>query len=118
MTSRKSRIGVVWEKEEDEQLLKQIADSMSLEVIAKDHKRTEKGIKSRLVSLALGMIRTGETIESVSKKTGLTVDEIKPGHKSPTPQPNTPSPAEDRYMAILIEIRDILKRIEGDSCPP
>ena len=113
MTSRKSRIGVVWEKEEDEQLLKQIADSMPLEVIAKDHKRTEKGIKSRLVSLALGMIRAGETIETVSKKTGLTVDEIKLGHKSPVESQNQPpAPAEDRYMAILIEIRDILKRIE------
>jgi len=107
--SRKSRIGVVWEKDEDEQLLKQISDSVPLDEIAKDHKRTEKCIKSRLVSLALGMIRTGETIETVSKKTGLTVDEIKLGHKSPVePQNQPPAPAEDRFMAILIDIRNII----------
>jgi hypothetical protein len=95
-----SRIGKKWEKEEDDELLTQIK-TMSIEDIAFKHRRTETAIKSRLVSHGNKMIHKGASVESVAAQLKLQVDDFKPATAAAAPE----------IMDILVEIRDILRKI-------
>ena len=108
----KSRIGMKWDREEDEQLMGEMG-KMSIEEIAKEHRRTETGVKARMVTLAIAMITNGDPIEEVAERIGMTVEELKKEQiiksmKSPALHQLQQQP-DDRYMEILIEIRDMLK---------
>lgn len=66
------RIGQKWSKEEQKQLLDEIASNKSIEEIAKIHKRTERGIKCELEKQAIYICNVEKkSIEEAQIITGL-----------------------------------------------
>lgn len=122
-----------WTPAEDEELAKQATSHMDFVEIAKQHQRTLGSIKSRIMSYAVGYItQQNVSIEDAAAHFNLDVDELIE-HKKRTElkqeekQDDTPlkkkekeaatttttskSKKKDRYMDILVEIRDLLKVI-------
>ena len=72
-----SRMGKPWKKDEVEKLLTSIQEKKSIETIAKEHDRTEGGIKSYLRKLAVDYhLKFKQPMEEIQRLTGLTKAEI------------------------------------------
>ena len=67
----KSKVGTKWTNEEEAQLLKEIANNLSYEEIALEHKRQPNGIMIRVRQLAYKMFTNGKSIEEVRRDTKL-----------------------------------------------
>ena len=114
-----SAAGSKWTDDEEKALLKSIGENKPIEDIAKDHKRTSGGIKSRLRVIAVRMIETEErTIEDVCKVLRMTPEEVldaqkrrkSPTKKEPTEQSNS---KPETMLDVLKDIREILLRVEN-----
>lgn len=121
------RAGLKWTSDEDEELLDKMNKNISLEDIAKQHKRTVTGIKYRIIQHGIIMMENENiSINDVSKKINIPVEEIqqfqqKQADKKKTKQEkksnntdNTDNNSESdnnnkKYMDILIEIRNLLQ---------
>ncbi len=72
-----SRMGQPWKDDEIDKLLVSIQKKKSIEEIAKDHNRTEGGIRSYINKLASDYhFNDKRPIEEIQKITGLTKEEI------------------------------------------
>ena len=63
-----ARAGVKWTEEENNQLMKEVMDCMDLDEVAKKHQRTITGVKSRVMTNALTMMKDSDlTLQDVAK---------------------------------------------------
>lgn len=122
-----ARAGVKWTEEENEQLMKEVMDGMDLDDVAKQHQRTVTGVKSRVMTNALTMMKDRDiTLQDVSKLVYIPVEDLE-NHKQRQEQKATTPKVKKTvtktseelsvdnihqdFMNILIEIRDYLKII-------
>lgn len=124
-----SAAGTKWSKEEEENLLKEMQSGKTIAECAKEHKRTEVGILSRLKQIACTMVLDGKSVDEVVAHTGLTAEAIndaclrQKNKKSPTHKAqkvaSTSTSNNDQPSAkdLLKEIRDILLRMEARMSP-
>jgi hypothetical protein len=65
-----SRVGTKWLPDEDAKLMEEIANNLSYDAIALEHKRTSVGIQSRVISqIIYPIFRTGnKTLEELSRE--------------------------------------------------
>ena len=68
--------GAPWRDSEVQQLLKEIKDNISFEDIAKAHKRTESGIRSRLRVIAYDKYKENMSINNIVALTRLPKDDV------------------------------------------
>jgi hypothetical protein len=73
--------GMRWTKDEETMLLTELKDRKSILDIAQIHKRTEKGILSRLKQIACQLLDDEHSIDSVIEITQLSKKEIENSHK-------------------------------------
>jgi hypothetical protein len=71
-----SNIGSKWTNKEDETLLEEIANNISFQEIALNHKRTTGGIHARRREIAYKMHLEYDSMEEIIKKTKLSEEEI------------------------------------------
>ena len=113
-----SAVGSKWTEDEEKLLIKSISEDKLIDDIAKEHKRTSGGIRSRLRVIAVRMIETeGKTIEEVSTILRMTPEEIEDAktkrenmHKIKTKTSTNKSETE---LDVLKDIREILLRMEA-----
>lgn len=116
-----ARAGMKWTNEEDIELMKQVEDGIDIDDIAKAHKRTNTGVKARIMSNALAMMESKNmTMEQVSVCVHISVEDLqeykqKQETKKATSRNEKPKVEsitnDDKYMKILVEIRNLLKVI-------
>ncbi len=70
-----------WTDKETKQLIKEIKNNLSIEEISNIHKRTINAIKFKLIRYAIDLADTDQslTLNDISKKTGLSIYELKEG---------------------------------------
>lgn len=125
------RAGNIWTKDEQQMLLTHIENNISISDIAKQHKRTEGGILSRITEISINMIeKEGKNIDEVSeymridKNTLLEKiqriqnkrnkrEKIKNTEKTDITNKSDNSYKKNKILDVLIDIRDSLFRIES-----
>lgn len=65
-----------WTPEEEQQLLKEIAESKPIYIIARNHDRSKKAIEFRLLDIAIKMLSDGATYEDIEQVTKCTESQI------------------------------------------
>jgi len=118
-----ARAGVKWTEEENEQLMKEVTDGMDLDDVAKKHQRTVTGVKSRVMTNALTIMKDRDlSLQDVAHLVHISVKELehhkqRQDEKATTPKVKKlvtkveePSKNQD-FMSVLTEIRDYLKII-------
>ena len=121
-----SRVGMKWTSKEDDKLMQRVKEGMEIDDIALKHSRTSGSIRSRILQKSCDMIRDDNmSIEDVSRLVRMTVDDIEDFKKrqelkkhiqdiknEEISSDSIESTEEtDKYMNILVEIRDLLKMI-------
>lgn len=117
-----ARAGMKWTEEEDVELMERAVSGMDIDDIAKTHKRTVTGVKSRIMSNALAIAGGNNmTLEDVSNHVHIPLEELqahkqRSDDKKAQPKKSTTKNTEpymegDKYMKLLTEIRDLLKEI-------
>jgi hypothetical protein len=72
-----ARAGLKWEEEESQELMNRIKDGMSLEDIANIHKRTVSGVKNRIMTNALNILKEKKiSLDEVSKLVNISVFDL------------------------------------------
>lgn len=104
------RAYMLWSENEDSELMLRATSGMKLEDIAKAHQRTINAIKIRIMSNALKMMKDKKsmTLEEVSKYIYIPIKDLENYQSKIKKEEN------DKYMTILIEIRDLLKKLYLD----
>ena len=101
--------GNIWTSEEETKLIEALKDNKNIKDIAKEHKRTSGGIKSRIKELAVRMIETdGSSIDEVCDIFKMTPYEIQAAQ---TQKRRIATKAETE-LDVLKDIRKLLIRIE------
>jgi len=119
-----SAVGSKWTKDEENQLLKEIENEISIGDIALAHKRTVGSIKARLNDIAMRLLQDGMNIEEVSIKLRIHKEilEIEKERRATKvkveiEQKNIENQIDDKdkilTVTLLREIRDILLRLEA-----
>ncbi len=73
-----AKAGARWTDDEDMALMKKAFDGMKLSDIASMHKRTERGVKLRIMTNALkNMQENGKSLDETAKLVHISVDELK-----------------------------------------
>ena len=73
-----ARAGLKWDEEESQELMNRIKDGMSLEDIANTHKRTVSGVKNRIMTNALNIMKEKKiSLDEVSKLVNISVFDLK-----------------------------------------
>lgn len=123
-----ARAGVKWTEEENNQLMKEVMDGMDLDEVAKKHQRTITGVKSRVMTNALTMMKDRDlSLQDVAKLVHISEDELenhrqRQEDKAAAPkvkktvtkayeQPHNDNISYQDFMSVLTEIRDYLKII-------
>jgi len=70
------RVGLPWDDNEQKELLKSIAKGKIISDIAKEHDRTEGGIRARLRHIAVEYYNKDYSIDDIEQLTGLDKDLI------------------------------------------
>jgi Ca2+-dependent lipid-binding protein len=116
-------VGSMWTVTEEQQLMESLSGNKSIDDIAKEHKRTKGGIKSRIRFLAANMIGNGKSIEDVCAMFRLAKDEVehiqekfaakkeKTEHKKKE-QTTKETEIDETHLDVLKDIRTILLRME------
>ncbi len=70
-----------WTDKETKQLIKEIKNNLTIEEISNIHKRTINAIKFKLIRYAIDLADTDQSLSlnDISKKTGLSINELKEG---------------------------------------
>jgi pyoverdine/dityrosine biosynthesis protein Dit1 len=103
-------VGTAWTLAEEQKLIKSLKDGMTMDEIAKDHKRTVNDIKTRIKLLAFNMIENGDAIGDICDMFRLDKDELVYNyHKAKV---KTDKKSTETEMDILIDIRKILLSIQ------
>ena len=72
-----ARAGIKWGEEESQELMKHLNDGMSLEDIAKTHQRTVIGVKNRIMTNALHIMKEKRmSLDEVSKLVNISVFDL------------------------------------------
>ena len=72
-----ARAGLKWEEEESQELMNRIKDGVSLEDIANTHKRTVSGVKNRIMTNALNILKEKKiSLDEVSKLVNISVFDL------------------------------------------
>ena len=72
-----ARTGIKWTEDESQELMKHINDGMSLEDIANTHKRTVGGVKNRIMTNALNIMKEKKiSLDEVSKLVNISVFDL------------------------------------------
>lgn len=72
-----ARTGLKWTLEESQELMKHINEGMSLEDIANTHKRTVGGVKNRIMTNALNIMKEKKiSLDEVSKLVNISVFDL------------------------------------------
>ena len=72
-----AKAGMKWTPEEDAELVTQATSGMDFIEIATHHKRTSKGVKSRIMAHAVNYLKTQDTnIEDVAKHFHVTIGQL------------------------------------------
>jgi hypothetical protein len=72
-----ARAGIKWGEEESQELMKHLNDGMSLEDIAKTHQRTVIGVKNRIMTNALNIMKEKRmSLDEVSKLVNISVFDL------------------------------------------
>ena len=72
-----ARAGIKWTEEESQELMNRINEGISLEDIAKTHQRTIIGVKNRIMTNALNIMKEKElSFDEVSKLVNISVDDL------------------------------------------
>ena len=72
--------GTKWSKEEDEQLIDEIKNSMEISIIATNHCRTNTAILFRIYQHVYNMINTNQdTIDNIAKYVKIPLEQLKTG---------------------------------------
>jgi hypothetical protein len=72
-----ARAGLKWDEEESQELMNRIKDGMSLEDIANTHKRTVSGVKNRIMTNALNIMKEKKiSLDEVSKLVNISVFDL------------------------------------------
>lgn len=72
-----ARTGIKWDEEESQELMNRIKDGMSLEDIANTHKRTVGGVKNRIMTNALNILKEKKiSLDEVSKLVNISVFDL------------------------------------------
>lgn len=118
---QKSRAGKPWSPEEEATILDYVSQGMTIKDIAELQGRSPTAITLRLKSMAVEMYKSGESLEEVVQKTGLTAAEVtdsirdiemgaKPGLKNTASGLTFEQGA--KIIALLEEIRDLTLKKE------
>jgi len=112
-----SRAGSIWLNDEDDQLFEEINNKISIEDIAKIHKRSIGSIKTRLM-LHIMSLDEDASIEETCARMNIDIDEFNKFKEKQDAKNNTNKEIkeikkqikknDDKYMNILTEIRDLL----------
>lgn len=117
-------VGSMWTVEEEKRLIESLSNDKSIDDIAKEHKRTTGGIKSRINLMAVNMIdKNEESIDDVCVMFRLAKHELeyrqekfaakKEKAKAKKKETSTEeSKTDETYLDILKDIRAILLRME------
>lgn len=108
-------VGNRWTPEEEAQLVDSLGNGKDIEDIAKEHKRTLGGIKSRMRHIAVRMIESdGKSIEQVCVMFNMTPEDIEDAQKRRAANnKTTPMSKPETELEVLNDIRKILIRIES-----
>jgi len=111
-------VGSKWTPEEEVLLIDSLGNDKNIDDIAKEHKRTPGGIRSRMRIIAVRMIENdGKSIEEVCNKLRMTSEEIEDAQKRRTASKhNTEAkskPKPETELDVLNDIRKRLIRIEA-----
>lgn len=122
-----ARAGVKWTEEENNQLMKEVMDGMDLDEVAMKHQRTITGVKSRVMTNTLTMMKDRDlTLQDVAKLVHISEDELenhrqRQENKADAPKVKKTVTKQDEtsldnisyqdFMSVLTEIRDYLKII-------
>ncbi len=70
-----------WTDKETKQLIKEVKNNLNIEEISNIHKRTINAIKFKLIRYAIDLADTDQSLSlnDISKKTGLSINELKEG---------------------------------------
>ena len=72
-----ARTGLKWDEKEIQELMNRIKDGMSLEDIANTHKRTVGGVKNRIMTNALNIMKEKKiSFDEVSKLVNISVFDL------------------------------------------
>ena len=72
------RAGYPWTLKEDADLMKFVENRVSIDEIAKNHKRTKTAIKARIIKNAIEIMKHQNiSIEEISEKVSIPIEEIK-----------------------------------------
>ena len=73
-----ARTGMKWTEDESQELMKHINEGMSLEDTANTHKRTVGGVKNRIMTNALNIMKENESMsfDEVSKLVNISVFDL------------------------------------------
>jgi hypothetical protein len=115
-----SAVGNKWTVGEEEQLVSEVKEGLSIEQIASNHNRNTGGIKSRIYMIAIRMSQTRD-LSDVCNELKLTVDEVV-SYKTRELERNTtkqqsngnkkPNVCLESELDVLKQIRNILLRLE------
>lgn len=109
-----SRMGQSWKKEEVTKLLTSIQEKKSIEEIAKDHDRTEGGIRSYLNKIAVDFhLKDNKPMEEIQKVTGLTEEQIKEALK----RHETKESVKESAKTLRLETKEALKVTTTEKDP-
>jgi DNA-directed RNA polymerase specialized sigma24 family protein len=109
-------VGNRWTPEEEAQLIDALGNNKDVEEIAKDHRRTLGGIKSRMREIAVRMVEAdGKSIDEVCEILHMTSDEIEDAQKRRAANNKTTAPKTkpETELDVLKDIRKLLVRIEA-----
>jgi hypothetical protein len=70
------RHGNRWTKEEENRLLQELEDNISIEQVSNNHKRSVKGIKARIRMFVREFYQAGMDIEDIVRKTRLSEEDV------------------------------------------
>lgn len=114
--------GSKWPPEEEEQLIHSLANGKDIDEIAKEHKRTVGGIRSRMRNIAVSMIENdGKSIEEVCVVLHMTTQDVEDAQKRRNVACNKSStskskvePRVETELDVLKDIRKLLIQIEAN----
>ncbi len=112
-----SNVGMKWTPQEEQQLIESLRHGKDVNDIAKEHKRTQGGIKSHIKKIAVDMIENeGKSINDVCTLLHLTQKEIEISQnmraRKRCSAPTTPHSKNETTLDVLKDIRSLLLRIE------
>lgn len=106
-------VGTKWTSQEENRLIESLKMKRNIEDIAKEHKRTSGGIRSRMRHIAIKMINNdGKSLEEVCAILNMTSEEITDAQKRRA-NGSTPKPKIETELDVLIDIRKLLMEIKS-----